>query len=310
MSSPLEAIVARQVIDCRKSGGAQCITNKVCGKDWKQLIAGRDDPGMMCSPDRVRDAFGEIRTACETLVPAISSAPAPAPAATFNQLHVEVLISDSATRISDDKTFRDLFARAERAPVSREREFLAAQRRIVAADNPFSEQATAKLRVTDGPIELRLRPSGQAGTTGRLTPTGKVLVDCDAQPCTREWSFVRVPTAGGVIDGWLPTARIALAEPSRTIVVEFADGDFAATRDNRKRIRELAGEIRSAAAAEVTTTIAANAPASERALALARVAYVQNMLAGVLKPQQVNRRILPAPGTGAAGAVTISLFQP
>jgi hypothetical protein len=310
--SALEANVARRVIECRLSGGANCIGNKVCrGGELRKLDdVIRDEPVAKCTRDKLREAFSEIRTTCENLVATISSTPGPGAGMTSNQLHFDVLISESAKRISDDRALRDLFATADRAPTSQQRTFLNAQRRIVGADNPFSEQATAKLRVKDGPIELKLRPSGQAGTTGQLIPTGKTLVDCDAQPCTREWSFVRVPTAKGIVDGWLPTSRIELAPPSRSIMVEFADGDFAATRDSRKRLREFADEIRASATAEVTTIVSAEAPASERTLALTRLAYVQNMLAGVLKSQQVNSRVLPAPGIGSAGVVTVSLFKP
>jgi hypothetical protein len=230
-------------------------------------------------------------------------------ATTLSQLHLNVLVSESATLIANTNELGSLFARADRlSPVPR-RDFLASQRRIVNASNPFSDAATAKLRVKDGPIELKLQPSEKSPTTGPLQPTAKPLVDCDSQPCTPQFAFVRVPTAKGFVDGWLPTSDIEIAAPSQTVVVDFRGDDFLPTRESRENIRKIADSIRNAASAEITTAVSPGAGAPARAVAASRLAYVQNMLSGLLRSEQTNTRILPTEALAESGQVTIHLFN-
>ena len=288
--SASEAVIARKMIGCRMSGGTTCIENRVCNgelRKFDQLIENNGGPSSNCSRKKLFDVFTELGAKCEAAIASSSLIAAPASAA-IDRVHLNVLLSDSATRIADNRALRELYATADRptvsrSPASQARDFLAVQRRIVTARDGFSGEATAKLKVLDKSIELKLRPSSNAGTTGRLKPSGKPLVDCDEHPCSPDWVFVRVPTEKGNVDGWLPPSKIAIAQPSQTITVEFRGEEFEASQQGRKTIRGLADTIRSSTAAEITTIVPVQATPQARALAAARLAYVQNMLGGVLR---------------------------
>jgi hypothetical protein len=311
--SASEKVVARQVIDCRLSGGTSCVDTHVCKKDLRSFddfIRKIGGPTEACSRKRLFDTFSELAKRCGPEV----DAPAQAMSDAAAHAHLTALVSDSTARFADNEPLRSLFATADKPTAARSvetqgRPFLQAQRRILNVPNPFSVEDTAMLQVaTEGPVELRLRPSEGAATTGRLQATAKPRVDCNAHPCTTNWAFVRVPTAAGNVDGWLPTSHIRISEPSNAIAVDFKGDDFVATRESRKQLRALDESIRAAAAVEVLVEISPQAEPAAQALAAARLAYVKNILTGTLKSQQVNTRTLNS--GGAAGQITVKLFRP
>lgn len=311
-----EKAVARQVIDCRLSGGTTCIENQVCKKQlpkFDSFIQDNGGPSAACSRNKLFSTFAELGQRCTPLGPIAAILPVPAAAVptanTLDQLHLNVLVSESATRIANTNGLGDLFARADQVSPKQGRDFLASQRRIVNASSPFSDAATTKLRVKDGPVELRLQPSEKSGTTGPLRPTAKPLVDCDTQPCTPQWVFARVPTAKGFIDGWLPTSAVEISPPSQSVIIDFRGDDFLPTRTSRENFRRIADSFRYAASAEITTSVSPDADARARAVAASRLAYVQNMISGLLSSEQVNTRMLPTDALAVSGQVKIQLFN-
>jgi hypothetical protein len=318
-----ETLVALQVIECRLSGGTNCIDTHVCKKELRkfdQFIQDNGGPSASCSRKKLFDTFGELGKKCDGGVagPVVAQGlggVSPG-AAALNQLHLNAILSESELQLADNRKLKELFATADqparpsRPSKAAERGFLAAQRSILNVSNPFSDEATAKLRVKDERVELKLRPSANAGTTGRLQPTGRPKVDCDAHPCTLDWVFVRVPTAAGTVDGWLPASKVEIAQPSKTLVVDFPGDEFVATPESRKKVRELSDSVREFAAAEITTIVPAQAANQARALAAARLASAKNMLTGLLKSQQISTRILSADDVPANGQVTVQLYKP
>jgi hypothetical protein len=311
-----EKTVAREIIECRLSGGTSCIENQICKKQLPKFdLFIQDDGGPTdtCSRKKLFDTFAELGQKCGTPTASVTSQLKGVPVGnTISQLHLNTILWDSATRINQNDQLRDLFSKADlpapNSKTGRGREFLATQRRIVNAGAPFNDAATAKFRVKDGAIDLRIQPSDKAGTTGLLQPTATPMVDCDSFPCTPDWVFVRVPTSKGFFDGWLPASRIELAPPFQTIVVEFHGDEFTPTRESRKTVRGLADLIQISTAAEITTIIPTQAR-SARALAAARLAYVQNMISGTLRSEKINTRILASQNLISQAQVTIHLFK-
>lgn len=329
--APDEAGIVDSIVACRKARQTACFKRTVC-KALTELDAVATDDGTAasCSREKISATFPELKEKCPIVLggvvePApvsdtsiLSSAPAPsiltsASSGSIPDLHLNSILRSSNAKFSANKKITDLLAAADEPDFSAlapaDTSFVAAHRKAVDAQKPFSDQATVKLDVAPGPIELNIRPSDKFGTTGILKPTGKPKVDCDDFPCTTDWAYVRVPTAKGPVDGWVPTSKVVLANPSASINVGFEKGDYVPTLQSQKSIQQLTSSVGKSAAIEITAAVKADADPDTKLLARARASHIRNILSNWADREKIEIRVLPTQRMPATEDITINLFN-
>lgn len=189
-------------------------------------------------------------------------------------------------------------------------QILRASRESAGSLGSFSELAGSSLRAPGGPIELQLVPGAVGGTTGEIRPTGASKIDCVTQYCDPNWVMVRVPTANGIIDGWIDSKKVLPASAAESAQLAFVEDGTRLSRGSISDLQRIAELAKREPKRFLKITGVTRPIDDERIKAGQRTILTQSLLERrAVDPGRLTVRIVELQDTGGYAPVTVELLN-